>query len=253
MADLSEQWRAVLDAVRSGPVAWRSPAEVADALGWNVDQTSDELASMDVAGWVDIWEQDDGLVVTLSALAAEALGVRLVEVGSSESLRWVGRGEPEPPRPRARGVCQGARGADFEFLLDPHPTPDVLAEAADEPIAAASDPEAAAPRPTLLVGVGLVPWPGPARGVEAPCPACGSAHLDADAYCIRCDRWGRDATRSAPARSAADPTGPPRPARSSTREEREARRRSERARRKQRRRCRMAARLTGRPASAGVG
>jgi hypothetical protein len=50
------------------------------------------------------------------------------------------------------------------------------------------------PAPTLLVGLGLTPWPGPGVGSQPnrPCPACGSGRLEPSMYCLYCDRWGLD-------------------------------------------------------------
>lgn len=243
MAELTELWRAILDAVRRGPCAWCTPLEVADTLGWDVEQACDEMASMDVAGWLDVWEQDDGPVVTLSALAAEVLRVRLDEFGREGTPRWIDMSEPEPSPPRARNVCLGDKGANFDFLVDPHPTPDQACELAEQCEHAGSDPENYFPRPRLLLGFGLTPWPGPSPEPESPCPACGSVALAPHAYCIRCDAWGHDA-----ALKPGNPAAQPRPSsalKTQSTRERDARRRTERARRKQRRRSRLAARVAG--------
>ncbi len=248
MFDTFARGREVLDAVRGGPLAWRSPAEIAVALGWDLERTCDELAELHVAGWIEVWERDDGLVVTLSALAAERLGARLVENGRDDDPCWMAIGDPEPRPPRGRNVCRNEKCADFEFLMDPHPPPDLAAELSE--LEVASERETAGPRlpvPTLLVGIGLTPWPGPEQGRSSPCPACGSAPLTPDAYCLRCDRWGRDGTLPEPPAPGPRPNRPrssrprnePRPPRL---EEREARRRRERDRRKRRRKARLTAR-----------
>lgn len=236
MAELTETWRAILNAIRRGTRAWRTPNEVADDLGSDLDQVCDDMASMDVDGWLEIWEREDGPVVTLSSLAAEALGVHLAEFGRVGTMRWIGNGDPEPPQPKARNVCQSERGAELEFLLDPHPGPDRSCELAE--LAAAELEQHGGVRPTLLIGVGLTPWPGPAA--DAPCPACGSVPMKPNSYCIRCDAWGRDANPKRGSRHVQPVPTPPthsRPVR-----EVEAERQQLRARRKHRRRTRLAER-----------
>ncbi|HWE38567.1 MAG TPA: hypothetical protein VG406_18495, partial [Isosphaeraceae bacterium] len=109
--DLPEAWRQVLGAVLGGAVAWQAPEEVAEALNWGVEATTDHLAALDAAGWLEVWERPAGPAVTLSALGAARLGVHLVEVGPDQRPCWSPIGEPEPPAPRARGVCRDARAA----------------------------------------------------------------------------------------------------------------------------------------------
>jgi len=53
MVELSEIWSTVMNALIEGPVAWRSPAEVAAAIGLGEAETTDMLCELDVAGWVD--------------------------------------------------------------------------------------------------------------------------------------------------------------------------------------------------------
>jgi hypothetical protein len=50
------------------------------------------------------------------------------------------------------------------------------------------------PLPSLLLGVGLTPWPGPGQehDHETTCPVCGSRRLGPHMYCLYCDRWGLD-------------------------------------------------------------
>lgn len=250
MVELSERWRAILHAVHSGPLAWRTPREVAASLGWDYEQTCDELASLDVRGWLEVWEQDESPVVTLSALAAEILAVRLVEYGPEGRTRWIGRGDPEPPAQRARAVGHDQKGVDWERLLDPHPTPEQLCEWWDD-IATPrpGDVDTPVPRPSLLIGTGLTPWPGPAADGEKPCPACGSIPVAPHAYCIRCDAWGRDASPSSKTSGQVRPSSG-RSRNPDRRRERDAQQESERAKRKRKRRNRLAARLGSLPDSA---
>lgn len=199
--ELPESWRQVLGALLGGSVAWQEPAELAGALGWEVEPTTDLLAALDEAGWLEIWEREEGPAVTLSALGAARLGVHLVEVGHDECPRWSPIGDPEPRPPAARGVYRDARAARFDDVIDPLPAPDVAAELAEAAGRLGSsagrgplrpDRWDGLPYPARLVGQGLTPWPGPARAGRPPCPACGGAELRADEYCLCCDRWGLD-------------------------------------------------------------
>ena len=72
---LSKVGRRVIDAVIDAPVAWRSPDELAERLGWSLERTLDEIAALDVAGWLEAWELSDGPVVTLSVAATASCNV----------------------------------------------------------------------------------------------------------------------------------------------------------------------------------
>ncbi len=170
-------------------------------MGRDVEEVTDLLVDLDVAGWVDVWDRDPVPLVTLLALAAERLHVHLVEEGGDEVPRWARAGDPPPPRPRAKHVCAAEGAAALDFVPDRLATPDVAAEQAEEADALASTlPDGCAravkvddlPWPTLLVGLGLTPWPGPDRDPCASCPACGSRRLEPHEYCLCCDRWGMD-------------------------------------------------------------
>jgi hypothetical protein len=184
MLELPERWRSILCAIRDGAVAWRDPRELAGELPGPADAALDAMAEMHVAGWLEVWERDDGLAVTLSPLAAERLGTRLVETRRPDRSRW---SRPDEPR---RNIGPPSAPAD---------TCPTAAEPRDE---RGPEPRTAEPgtgAPTLLVGVGLCPWPGPRQaGPPAPCPACRGARLGPDAYCLWCDRWGRSEDRPTP-------------------------------------------------------
>ena len=155
--------------------------------------------------------------MTLSPLAAERLGVRIVEVGAAETPRWAPAGDPEPPAPRSRHVCVGERGASLEFVPDPAMPPEMAAERAERAERAAARPRPVlpanpadprlddAPRPSLLLGLGLTPWPGPGGPFGPPCPACGDRALRRHVYCLVCDRWGSDAASGAAATPDLEP------------------------------------------------
>ena len=194
--DLSSR---LLRAVVSAPIAWQTPAELAERLGQAIDPTSDALADLDIDGWLDPWEVDDTVYVTLSPRAAEQLRVRLTQVGRSDNFRWTSLLEPEPMPPLARGRGQG-NGAMLDIVADPTPGPEAIAEASERAQELAEAKAAAGdaswldwlPRPKILLGLGLSPWPGPVRDPSLACPACGSEPIDATAYCLVCDRWGLD-------------------------------------------------------------
>ena len=180
-----------------GKTVWSAPADLASELGWSVDETTDRLAELDATGWVQVWERARDVVVTLSSLGAERLGVRLVEFGLNLTPRWLAINEPEPPIPRASGVFINARAMELEFVIDPAPRPDEQAESAEETFRFASRQSRRGgklepPQPSRFLGQGLTPWPGPAAFQKPPCPACGGDPLTPVEYCLGCDRWGLD-------------------------------------------------------------
>ena len=193
---LTEAGRRIIDAVIEAPVAWRSPGELAERLGWGLDRTLDEIATLDAAGWLEAWELVDGPVVTLSVAATADCGVRLVEVGHDETPKWARPGDPDPPHQRAVGVFRSEKAAALDLVADARPDAEataILAEEAEQ-LAHAGRPgwPERWPRPTLFIGGSLSPWPGPHQADDRDCPACRLAHLPAQAYCLRCDRWGLD-------------------------------------------------------------
>lgn len=203
MYDIPQSWKDVLQAMVLGPVAWQAPADLAGALGSDLDAMTDLLVELETSGWIEIWEYDDVLVVTLSALGSERLGVRLIEVGSEGLPRWGFVGDPEPPSPRAKGVAREARSAELLSAVDSSPGPALAAEVAEQAATSAQRTQGTVhfPRPTQLIGQRLTPWPGPAdRGAASlPCPACKGASLRPHMYCLYCDRWGLDHCLTLPA------------------------------------------------------
>ncbi len=213
MAVLPDAWLVVLNVLLEGPTAWRAPSEIAEAIGRDVDETMDLLCELDVAGWLAIWETESGPQVTLSPVAAERLGARLVEIGPGETPRWARANEPDPPAPRAKNVCSRAEAAKLDFVEDPYLPIDEHADRgerielharalADAPPRSGRAEEL--PRPTVLVGLSLSPWPGPGEIPGACCPACGGQTLRPQMYCLCCDRWGFDRWLADVAPAAAD-------------------------------------------------
>jgi hypothetical protein len=264
MPDLPDNRMAVLNALTEGPEAWKSPQELAGMLGISAVEAEDLLCELDLAGLLEIWETDDGPLVMLSPLAAERLGVRLVEVGAAGTPRWALSGDPDPPLPRARKVCRDERAATLEFVVDTEPPPEVAAargERAERAERAALAPQAGEvekpatrtaddfPRPSLLIGLGLTPWPGPGVAQPAGCPACGGQTLGPQMYCLFCDRWGLDRLAFATSQPAAapgtpaPPTAKPKPPRKVRWDQGEADRQKQRrkAKRKRRKQARLEA------------
>ena len=206
MVELSEASRAVIRALLEAPLAWQTPAELARSLGGDLEETTDCVATLDAEGWLVAWDGCDGPgpAVTLSAEAASRLDARLVERGPDEMPRWATRDQDDPPARRALGVFRGERAASLEMVVDPRMPPDAAMEAAEDAAGRLADPDPAhartaarvarMPRPTLLLGTGLSPWPGPdaARASGGSCPVCGDRPLKPTMYCLSCDRWGLD-------------------------------------------------------------
>jgi hypothetical protein len=203
--NLPKRWKAVLDAVIDAPLAWQAPKQIAARLGWNVEETTDLLSTMDVEGWIVVWETCDGPLITLSLLAAERLHVSVIEVGCNEIPRWSRPGDPSPPLPRGKQVPWLERNADLHRLLDPSVSPDLAAETAEhsERLSARAEflqlsrrlPKRLEdlPPPSRYLGLGPRPWPGPGvGGADAACPVCDDRPLLPHMYCLYCDRWGLD-------------------------------------------------------------
>lgn len=219
MIDLSDRCHCVLRAIITAPIAWQAPAQIAARLGGNREATLDALAELDAAGWIEPWELEGDLYVILTPRAAEYLAVRLVPGGRSETLRWASIDDPEPC-PRAPGRGQGDVDA-LDLIPDTAPGPEAEAEAAERaeriarrPFPSGERPDLSTlPRPSILLGSGLTPWPGPRTPHDhKSCPGCGSKPISEKAYCLVCDRWGLDHLLTAsrgqapPARRASRPT-----------------------------------------------
>jgi hypothetical protein len=191
--------RHLLDAIVAGPIGWQTPQQLATRLGLELNQTADLIADLNAQQWLDPWETEQELYVTLSPRAAERLNVRLVQVGRSEVMRWRSWDDPELPQPRSLTRSAGRADA-LELIADPSPGPEaeaMAAERAERLVAIEEDPADSKwfetlPRPTILLGLGLTPWPGPRRSPEKSCPGCGSDPISETSYCLVCDRWGLD-------------------------------------------------------------
>ena len=58
----------LLDVLASGPIAWFTPADLAERLGRSLDETHDLLTSLDLDGRLMVREDDDAVRVGLSPL-----------------------------------------------------------------------------------------------------------------------------------------------------------------------------------------
>jgi hypothetical protein len=216
--DLPDAWRDVLAAIVSAPVAWSSPAAIAERARLDVDDVTDRLAELDEAGYVAVWDRDDGPVLTLSALGAERIGVRLGRVKGRKNPAWLETGEPEAAEPPAMNVVEDLADAGMEWVADSGPPAELLVEAAEEiELAAKKKKKKKPPRmPKLLhpkfrrdplprfIITGGLPWPLIILGLrsaavwrELPlgsderwCRTCGGRKLRSWEYCPECDRWG---------------------------------------------------------------
>lgn len=197
MAELPDIGLPIFKALCDAPLAWRTPAELASAVGLDLEATLDLLSELDETGWIAVWEVEEGPLVTLSALAAERLQVRIVEVGLGQKPRWALLGEPDPPSQRSRSVFLSDHPALAQLATSPDLPPDEAVERGEGPDRRPAGSKAPVgkeifPRPTILVGLGLSPWPSPTVEIQTPCPACGGRVLQPRMYCIYCDRSGTD-------------------------------------------------------------
>lgn len=228
MAELSVVSRQLLEALIGGPKAWQTPDAVAEALGLGVEETTDLLCELDMAGWLVVWDGEDapgrceGPVVCLSPLGAERLGVRLVEVGPKAVPAWARLGDVDPLPPRGPLDAQRVRPLNLERAPDPFPGPEqaaILAErsaaqfAAQERLGRDERGSFSPPSPSHLIGVGLTPWPGPSQTPgpdrKGICPACGGRPLRSHMYCLCCDNWGFDGVVDRPGPTDSPSPRPP--------------------------------------------
>jgi hypothetical protein len=226
MNPIPETWQKLIAVFAGGDPAWQPPDRIAAALGEPVEETTDLLADLHVAGLLDVWERDDGLVVALSPLGATHAKLRIVELGPRGTPTWGRVGDPLPPVPRARGVASSASGASLDLLADPR---------SGKPRVDRSRNDA----PSLLIGLGTTPWPNSSEVAAPICPICGSKRLPSHAYCLYCDRWGGDAAES----DRSNPDQPLKRPRATTPRDLSADERASRAARKAKRQQRMSRRI----------
>ena len=143
--DLPDDLQATLEAIRSAPVGWswtRPPKAQASLDAWRDECRRDKVPPAEAAAWleglnghgaavaplegrglVERWRLPDGEAVTLTPLAAAALGITLAATGPAELLpRWVLPAEVPAVayQPRKGGISE-LRFA--ETVPDPAPSP----------------------------------------------------------------------------------------------------------------------------------
>ena len=177
---------AVVEALLSASVAWRSPAHLAAGSGLPLPAVFCALADLEADEWICHWETEDELTVTLTPIGAARLGVRLIEVGHNEHPRWTNIESPDPPLPKAKGIFR-----DYQALaLIPDPRSEVSLDEEAELVPVADpagcpglgSPGAPDAQPHRHLEHGD---PGHLRAPGEPCPACGSA-LSKRAGCPYC-------------------------------------------------------------------
>jgi hypothetical protein len=87
----------IVQAIAASPRAWHQPEDIATLLSRDPEAVTDDLAAMHVSGWLQIRERPDRILVTLSHLAADQLGVELVR-NSRGRTRWLPQAEFVSPR-----------------------------------------------------------------------------------------------------------------------------------------------------------
>ena len=199
-----------LVAVLAGmPTAAPTLDEVIAETGWDGDGLNEVLEHADATGLVEPWDSPTGLRVALTALAAEVLGLRIVEDEEQGGLscHWEPVGTPGPvvrPLPARKmipaSVAAGAEGGDY---LDQFPDsaalePFELVDFADRCSSTLEARERASRvatggepmfRPIHIAGLGR-PWR--TSGAEEVCSGCEGGPLSFFGYCSKCDRCGFD-------------------------------------------------------------
>lgn len=102
----------LLAAVARGARAWCELGDLARLVGRPREAVEEEVAALVATGWLAIWALPWGLSVTLSALAAERLGLVLTEAGRDEVPVWI-----EATRAPQRTVIPAERLARHEARL----------------------------------------------------------------------------------------------------------------------------------------
>jgi hypothetical protein len=119
---LTAEAQAILAALIGAKLAWQSPRELRLAAALDEDSAEDALLDLDLAGWLATWEVDDVMELTLTPIAAVALGVHLAEFGDAELPRWIRNGTNDPLPPRKRHPL--TRYTALAILPDPVARPE---------------------------------------------------------------------------------------------------------------------------------
>jgi hypothetical protein len=215
--DIAPAWVAILRQIRVSPGACVAPSALAAALAVEPDVMLDQLAEMDIAGWICVWETEGGPLITYSPLTVERLDLKLTE-DARGTLRWVIEAEGTPERVYPRPCHDDGQVDVLDTIADPSPGPDEIAERneaaerAGAALIARSDryPLAAedVPYPTVMLLGNESDWYeiDRRRGRKPAfrrCDCCKGRKLPLNHYCLRCSRWGWDPYFAAPKPCAA--------------------------------------------------
>jgi hypothetical protein len=201
------------------PTATPTIEELVEASGIARSAFDDACAEADMAGLVSSWEDHpDGAVIMLSPLAADRMGLRLVEAdGGLECIafRWVPKNEPESKsdrlcRPLHKQIqattIDGEAGFDYLDTVEDDRAVDPAerierAENVEEAIHAprpANPKGRAVPRESIastwrVQPIGLRPQcNGPVEPEGQPCRGCGGRSIGIGEVCVICLRSGLD-------------------------------------------------------------
>ena len=78
----------LLRAIATSHRAWHQPEDLATILGLDPELVKDDLAKLDISGWIQVREHPDRILVTLSEKAGNSLGYELVR-NSRGRTRWI--------------------------------------------------------------------------------------------------------------------------------------------------------------------
>jgi hypothetical protein len=199
---------AITSALIDGPGAWQTPRQIAASIGADVEETLDALADLDAAGLVSVWAEHAPLVVTLSPLAAQRLGVTLVETRQAEIFHWSrdAVSARSRRRPSARQLRQlEAHERALNEIEDPSQSIDLVVESIDREELIRRRRQLKPriremPRPSiLLTGHPLIPWDEWPHRIRhrvncrpKVCPVCRDRPLSRSTLCLSCGNWGWD-------------------------------------------------------------
>lgn len=217
-SELPPGWPQVLRAVVEAPQWWITRVELArvlvldDKRGRPLPTLAKRLDAMLAAKWLEPWQADGGLAVTLSPLAAAKLGVKLSQPeGPEQEPRWIDSHAVLWPRVNQERHFAAVELEVISSAFDPRPMPDEAAEEAEEfrrevqaavrELLRGDDTRASRllrSRPRIvLTGCALV-WaeqtvrPGEEFQPRPWCSACKGSALADGAVCARCFAWCLD-------------------------------------------------------------
>jgi hypothetical protein len=140
----------IFTALVEAPSAWQTTSELARSLGFDHEVLCDELASMDVAGLIVVWERPDDVAVSVSTLAARARGLSLVQGGAPGVWCWR---KPSAPAPRPVGAPTGRAAYPSAALRQPPRGPQADRRSPDFPGSNPLRPTALAKHGAPLAGM----------------------------------------------------------------------------------------------------